>query len=271
MVRIVLLLASASLLLSPAFCAPFSLNTPVIARNVLAKRAHPDTGDDFPDTEPHPNDLDKVEAGFNDAIELASYALTNLARNDNTILKHYFREGDKDKVKNVFQTIIGAKNTPEQPGTGNDKLGDIFVQTEDPKKRCKDGRTLAFMEDHNTDKPFIVLCPNAFKKKGVTAINGAENPADDPKDLKFYIDCDDLYINGHVSYLMNSLGATLLHEYLVGSIIDQPNGYGPVNVYNKLDKAKALTNADSYMYYALVSAVPISPTLWLTQHTLRCF
>ena len=32
-----------------------------------------------------------------------------------------------------------------------------------------------------------------------------------------------------------------------------------MNVYNKLDKTKALTNADSYMYYALVSAVPISP------------
>lgn len=34
-----------------------------------------------------------------------------------------------------------------------------------------------------------------------------------------------------------------------------------MNVYDKLDKTKALTNADSYMYYASVSAVPISPTL----------
>lgn len=91
-----------SLLLSPAFCAPFSPNAPVVARNVLAKRAVPDTGDDFPDTEPHPSNLDKVEAGFNDAIELASYALTELAQDDNTILKHYFNEGDKDEVKNVF-------------------------------------------------------------------------------------------------------------------------------------------------------------------------
>ena len=214
MVRIVLLLASASLLLSPAFCAPFSPNAPVIARNVLAKRADPDTGDDLPDTQPHPNNLDKVEAGFNDAIELASYALTNLAGNDNTILKHYFRDGDKDRVKNVFQTVIGTKNTPAQPGTGNDKLGNIFVQTQDPKKRCKNGRTLAFMEDFNTDKPFIVLCPNAFKKKGVTAIKGAENPATNPDDAKFYISCDKLDANGHVSYLMNSLGATFLHEYL---------------------------------------------------------
>ena len=46
----------------------------------------------------------------------------------------------------------------------------------------------------------------------------------------------------------------------VGSIIDQPKGYGPVNVYNKLDKTKALRNADSYMYFALVSAIPLSIT-----------
>lgn len=214
MIRIVSLLACANLLLSSAFCAPFSPNVPVVARNVLAKRAEPDTGDDFPDTKPHPNNLDKVEGGFNDAIELASYALTELAKNDNTILKHYFKEGDKDKVKNVFQTLIGPTHTPEKPATGNDKLGDIFVQTKDPKGRCKNGRTLAFMEDFNTDKPFIVLCPNAFKKKGVTPIKGADNPADNPKDAKFYIDCDELNANGHVSYLMNSLGATFLHEYL---------------------------------------------------------
>lgn len=214
MVRIVSFLACASLLLSPAFCAPFSPNAPVIARNVLAKRAEPNTGDDFPDTEPHPNNLDKVEAAFNDAIELAYYALNDLATKDNTILKHYFNEGDKDKVKNVFQTLIGTTHIPENPATGNDKLGHIFVQTKDPKGRCKGGRTLAFMEDFNTDKPFIVLCPNAFKKKGVTVIKGAEQPANNPNDAKFYISCDELKANGHVSYLMNSLGATFLHEYL---------------------------------------------------------
>lgn len=214
MIRIVSLLACASLLLSPVFCAPFSPNAPVVARNVLAKRANPDTGDDFPDTDPHPNNLDKVEAGFNDAIELAAYALTELARDDNTILKHYFNEGDKDKVKNVFQTLIGTTNTPEAPATGNDKLGDILIQTKDPNGRCKNGDTLAFMENFNTNKPFIVLCPNVFKKKAVTSLNGADNPADNPDDAKFYIGCDELNANGHVSYLMNSLGATLLHEYL---------------------------------------------------------
>lgn len=42
--------------------------------------------------------------------------------------------------------------------------------------------------------------------------------------------------------------------------MDYPNddtpdaeGYGPVNVYDKLDKSLARTNADSYAYYASVS------------------
>ncbi len=37
-----------------------------------------------------------------------------------------------------------------------------------------------------------------------------------------------------------------------GEIIDQPNGYGPVNV-RTLDKSLALKNADSYAYFASVS------------------
>lgn len=213
MPRLVSWLAYASLLLSPAICAPFSPNAPVVARNILAKRTEPNTGDDLPDTEPHPNNLDKVEAAFNDALELASYALDNLSKDDNTILTHYFNEGDKDKVKSVFQAVIGPTNTGANPGTGNDLLGNILVQTQDPDGKCNGG-TLAYMDNYNTDEPFIVLCPIAFNKKGVTAIKGAENPADNPVDAKFYIHCDDLKTNGHVSYLFNSLGATLLHEYL---------------------------------------------------------
>ena len=213
MVRISSLLALVGLLPLCSSCAPFSPNPPAITRNVLSKRAEPSTGDDLPDIEPHPNALDKVEGGFRDAIELASYVLTELAKDDNTMLKHYFNEGDKDKVKSVFQTLIGPTNTPENPDTGNDKLGDIFVQTQDPNDRCTKG-TLAFMEDFETNKPFIVLCPNAFNKKGVTSINGADDIIDNPDNMKYYIDCNDLAINGHVSYLMNSLGATLLHEYL---------------------------------------------------------
>lgn len=208
------MLACASLLLSSAFCAPFSPNAPVVARNTLAKRTEPSTGDDdFPDVEPHPNELDKVEGAFHDAVELISYALNDLKGKDNTIFLHYFNEGDKDNVRKVFETILGQTTVPLNPSTGNEMLKNLHVQKNDVDNLCGDGRTLAYTSGHETDTPYIVLCPNAFKKKGVTAINGAENPADNPDDAKFYIDCDELAANGHVSYLMNSLGATLLHEY----------------------------------------------------------
>ncbi|KAI4183438.1 MAG: hypothetical protein LQ346_006333 [Caloplaca aetnensis] len=110
---------------------------------------------------------------------------------------------------------------------------------------------------------YIILCPPAFNKKGVTAINGAENLADNEDDVKFYIDCNTLNANGHISYLINSLGATMLYEYLYfntmitpifgKSIVDEDNGYGCVNVYTGggLDRSKAVTNADSYTYFAL--------------------
>ena len=42
-------------------------------------------------------------------------------------------------------------------------------------------------------------------------------------------------------------------------IIDQEDGYGPFNVYNNLAHSLSSLNADSYMYYALVSLVAPSP------------
>ena len=244
----------------PAFCLPAqSTDAALQARNVLAKRTNPDTGDDLPDTDDHPNQLDQVETAFNDALELASYVLSNID-GDTTIFPNYFDEGDRAGVKNVFTAIMGTTSIPENPTTGNDLLGNLLVQTTDTDGLCTD-QELAYSNDEDPQNPFIVLCPNAFKKKAVTALNGAENPADNPDDAKHYISCDDLKINGHVSYLMNSLGSTLLHEYthydgLVESIfgapiIDQDNGYGPVNVYNNLDKGLSPFNADSYMYYSL--------------------
>ncbi|CAF9915984.1 MAG: hypothetical protein HETSPECPRED_002704 [Heterodermia speciosa] len=244
----------------PAFCLPAqSTDAALQARNVLAKRTNPDTGDDLPDSDDHPNHLDQVETAFNDALELASYVLDNIDK-DTTIFPNYFDEGDRAGVKNVYAAILGTTSIPENPTTGNDLLGNLLVQTTDTDGLCTD-QELAYSNDEDPENPFIVLCPNAFKKKAVTSLNGAENPADNPDDAKHYILCDDLKINGHVSYLMNSLGSTLLHEYthydgLVESIfgapiIDQDNGYGPVNVYNNLDKGLSPFNADSYMYYAL--------------------
>ena len=201
------------MLLPSAFCLP---SAPTIlhdasgtARDMLSKRAEPTTGDDLPDTDNHPNQLDQVETAFNDALELASYVM-NQIDTDTTIFPNYFDEGDRAGVKNVFSAILGTGD-PNAP-VGNDLLGNLHVQTTDTNNLCG-GSTLAYTNGHDTDSPYIVLCPNAFKKKAVTALKGADNPADNPDDAKWYIGCDELAANGHVSYLMNSLGATLLHEY----------------------------------------------------------
>ena len=149
-------LACASLLFSTPLSAPStpfrSPNASVIARNVLLKRAEPTTGDDLPDTPNHPNRLDQVETAFNDASELVSYVIINIDI-ETTIFPHYFDEGDRVGVKNMFAAILGTTSTPEGPGPGNDLLGNIHVQTTDTDDVCGDGTTLAYMNGQDTDNP----------------------------------------------------------------------------------------------------------------------
>ncbi|KAJ4420470.1 hypothetical protein N0V82_004347 [Gnomoniopsis sp. IMI 355080] len=253
-----------------------SLHNPQQGRtisSILSKRGEPQTPEtEYPDTEPHPNQLDQLETAIQDAFELCDYVLTSVGDgidSDSPIFTKYFDEADRAGVKKVFQTISPSA------GVGNDLLDNILLQKEDPDGRCDD-RTLAasYLEG---DDPFIVTCPSLFNKKAVTELKGTEAGDD-----THYVLCDDLLSGGDftgtgaVSYKMNSLGMTLLHEYthydamlqdiFGGPIIDQedangePIGYGPVQV-RALDKALAPFNADSYAYYA-------SEVLWtvLCQH-----
>ena len=241
-----------------------NLRKPRLGRPIssyLSKRGEPQTPDtEYPDTETHPNHLDQLEAAIQDAFELCDYVLTTPGHgidSDSPIFTKYFDEGDRAGVKSVFQTIQPSS------GVGNDLLDNIFLQNEDPDGKCDD-RTLAasYLEG---DDPFIVTCPSLFNKKAVTPLKGAES------NDGHYIACDELLSGdgntgtGAVSYKMNSLGMTLLHEYthydamletIFGApIIDQadangePIGYGPVQV-RALDKKLAPFNADSYAYYA---------------------
>ncbi|RYC64473.1 hypothetical protein CHU98_g1765 [Xylaria longipes] len=236
---------------------------PTVELTKLYRRGEPDTGDDLPDDPDHPNKLDQVETAFKDAIELASYVL-DFIDTDNDVLPHYFDPGDRAEIKRIFSTVSNG-------GKGNDMLSDLLVQTTDSNNECG-GSTLSYLkngEKDAEDTPYIVLCPNAFKKKAVTELKGKDPQADDAH--KYYAACkqDGGEIDDHVTYLMNTLGMTLLHEYMhydkmidsaFGSITDNPQGkagYGPVNVYDKLDKKLARVNADSYAYYA-------SQVLWTT-------
>ena len=142
------------------------LNASGSARDVRSKRAEPTTGVDLPDTDNHPNKLDQVEAVFNNSLELGLYASLQVDA-DTTIFPSYFHEGDRAGVKKVFLAILGD-GVPQAP-VGNDLLGSIHVQVLDTSNMCN-GDTLAY--SHEVDEAYIILCPDMFKKKAVTALNG---------------------------------------------------------------------------------------------------
>ncbi|KAF2691236.1 hypothetical protein K458DRAFT_399136 [Lentithecium fluviatile CBS 122367] len=71
--------------------APARRNAPALAHTKHSKRGEPDTGADLPDVTPHPNELDKVETAFKDAIELTSYVI-RFIDTDHDIFPLYFAE-----------------------------------------------------------------------------------------------------------------------------------------------------------------------------------
>ncbi|KAL8686620.1 MAG: hypothetical protein Q9224_005390 [Gallowayella concinna] len=249
-------------ILVTVFCPSLSMSNANYSLHALPERAEPMTGSCFEDTPRHPNKLDQVETAFSDALHIASAAYDNID-SDTTIFPNYFNEVDRANVKRVYGTILGDLGALGTPSAGNDMLGLILIQSKDTSDGCQDG-TLAYTNDQNPDKPYIVLCPNAFKKKAIGSLKGAEDPETNRFHAARYILCETLEANGgRVSYRMNALGATLFHEYthydkliepiFSAPIIDMPDskGYGPLNVYNNLDRDLAKLNADSYTYYAL--------------------
>jgi hypothetical protein len=192
-----------------------ALSKPTTPNHNLHIRAEPNTGDEDldPDEEPHPNKLDKVERAFNDAFELAAYATTVIDDpNRQNIFTKYFNEGDRANVRKVFSTIWTQPTDTNAPAAdgGSSFLGEIMVQQTDSRNLCGDPRLIAYLDQNNAPNDVaIVLCPRAFNKKGVTAING-QDPQGDGKE-NHYLTCE--AIGDNVSFKMNSLGMTLLHEY----------------------------------------------------------
>jgi hypothetical protein len=169
-------------------------NVPKIAHAApsLVRRGEPTTGDDLPDTEPHPNQLDQVEAAFNDAMEHTAYVNMFIAT-DNDIFPHYFDTNDRAEVQRIFASIYNNE-------MGNDMLRNIMIQTSDTDARCND-ETLAYSNGYNSNDAYIVLCPKAFNKKAVTSLNGkTPQDADGPN---YYAACkeDGGDIDQNVSYV----------------------------------------------------------------------
>lgn len=192
-----------------------TISLPSRSNHPLHIRAEPETGDEDlnPDEEPHPNHLDKVERAFNDAFELAGYATTVIDDpSRQAIFTKYFNEEDRANVRKVFSTIWTQPTDPEAPAAdgGSPFLGEILVQQKDSRNLCGEERLIAYIDQNNApDDVALVLCPRAFNKKGVTVIEG-QDPQGDGKE-NHYLTCD--AIGDNVSFRMNSLGMTLLHEY----------------------------------------------------------
>jgi hypothetical protein len=186
--------------------------TSLVYRNDSSALGEPETGDDLPpDEQPKPNRLNKVETAFRDAIDLTTFVGLFIAT-DTTIFPHYFDEQDRAEVARIFRTVNGGDDK------GNPYLDKIFVQTTDTEGLCG-GLTLAYSGDYNTERPFIVLCPNAFKKKAVSNLEGKQ--PSDPDGRSFYAGCreDGGDIDQNVSYvrglcmIMSKLISHTAHEH----------------------------------------------------------
>tara|TARA_R110002003_G_scaffold9_14_gene485 strand:+ start:29296 stop:29949 length:654 start_codon:yes stop_codon:yes gene_type:complete len=206
----------ASLFVSIVLSSPITaLSKPTSSNHNIRVRAEPTTGDaDLnPDEEPHPNKLDKVERAFNDAFELAGYATTVIDDpNRQNIFTKYFNEEDRANVRKVFATIWTQPEDPNAPAAdgGSPFLEEIMVQQTDSRNLCGDARLIAYLDQNSAPNDVaLVLCPRAFNKKGVTVINGQD--PQDPGSENHYLNCE--AIGDNVSFRMNSLGMTLLHEY----------------------------------------------------------
>ena len=162
-------LASALGLCYSSYMFPSSvLNDALKTRTILSKRSgEPEMGDDLPDTDDHPNQLDQVETAFEDALLLADFAYGHID-NDDTIFLHYFDEGDRAGVKNVFGAIIGA------PGVfynGNDLLDKLLVQTTDTEKSCSEQTLVSirgiYFSPHNLYRSYVtssILPPKLIRQ-----------------------------------------------------------------------------------------------------------
>lgn len=173
---------------------------PSLSRHTcLTSRGEPSTGeDDFLNTEPNPNNLDKVETAFIDAVQLTSYVLRNIA-SDTDIFPHYFNEGDRQEITRIFKVINNGDK-------GADMLGDIHVQTKDSNALCS-GRTLSYLKNGEkaaTEKPYLVLCPSVFNKKAVNGLKGAPDGSQ-----KYHATCDE--IENHA----NTVSKRYLVTYLI--------------------------------------------------------
>ncbi|ETS79551.1 hypothetical protein PFICI_09404 [Pestalotiopsis fici W106-1] len=222
-----------ALLASSTVAVPFE-NAPEAVRSIL-KRTNPSIASDFTAQQ-----KTQIEDALKDVISLSVEAVAALDDDDrDEIIENYFDEDDKDTVRDVYLKIMGDPDDPTNPDpTGNSMLGNIEIvkdyQDVNGDYNCDDG-TMALLVDWSTDNPHLILCDLAFTHGGID--KGYDNVQK--------IDCD--WVDDRVTWKIHF--EKLVVPPLDLDVTDEEDGYGPVNT-RKLDKDKALYNADSYAWYA---------------------
>lgn len=174
--------------------------------------------------------------GFNgamsNALELLNYAV--LYPNPNIFAK-YFDPVASQSVHDVFRRLLG----PDKQ-TGAPELANIQIHPGEPA----DDGLAELAIDKDPEFPPLILSEDAFVYPNINEIDKSH--------------CD-VWADEGMTLDMYPLGSILLHEYVPwdwflqsihhGEVEDQDQGYGWEGV-RKLDKNKALYNADSYAWYA---------------------
>ncbi|KAJ5601370.1 hypothetical protein N7510_010904 [Penicillium lagena] len=163
------------------------------------------------------------------------------------VYQKYFRPRDKDKVKEVFNNILGESTPP----TGSDLLSSIEVVKDykDPetgKYHCIKRKRQALFYD-NPNKPELIICPVAF-----TSTGGIDKAYDNVA----AVTCDT--VGDILTKKMDTMGSTILHEYthftklvvppLASATEDHENKLHQLHVIAKT--GLAVENAESYTQFA---------------------
>ena len=165
--------------------------------NHLVKRTNPVLDSSF-----GPDDIEtqQINDAFQDALELASYAILEDIDTNGPIFQNYFFPANRTVVRQVFMNILGNPANPAQPGTGNPLLGQINITRTDPSGDCvTTPGWMAYIFEMYGDHPVINICPTSgFGHGGI---------GKDPHQ----VNCST--VGDTVSYRMTTLGSLLLHEY----------------------------------------------------------
>ena len=109
------------------------------------------------------------------------------------VTKSYFRDTSTEVAELVWKSVYAGDN--EQQSRRPKEISqisyfeDIFSCSYELMLRITAKmKGLTYVNDGNTDKPYMVICSKTFNEKAVTPLNGARAPRNSPTDAAYHID-----------------------------------------------------------------------------------